>query len=500
MQPPPKRETLKLNLQKKQTRAFLSKATEILFGGAAGGGKSHLKRVAGISWSLEIPKLQVYLFRRVSNDLKKNHMEGPNGFINLLAGLLKQNSASINHTDLKIEFSNGACIFLCHCQHEKDLIKYQGAEIHVLLIDEITHFTESMYRFLRGRVRMVGVELPEKYKGLFPRILVSGNPGGIGHTWVKQTFIDAQPAYNLVKQNKSEGGLIRQYIPAKLHDNPALLKDDPDYEDRLSALGNPALVKAMKDGNWDVVLGAAFEEWNKDFHVLKPFEIPSNWKAYRAHDWGYSKPYAILYFAISNGEEVQTPLGPRCFPRGSIIFFGEIYGWNGKADTGAKHTPSQISARVLEKDAAFLEQGIKVKDGPADSAIYTKADGETSIADKMEKEGVTWVPADKSPGSRVNGWGLMHEGLRNAVDHPLEMPGIFFFDTCTHCIRTIPAMPVDPNKPEDVDTKSEDHIGDTARYAVRFVEKPNLLQSMEESGLFELGPEAIFGGMNSNVH
>ncbi|WP_249370192.1 phage terminase large subunit, partial [Actinomyces sp. 186855] len=120
----------------------------------------------------------------------------------------------INYSKNFIEFWNGAKIHLCHLQHEKDVIKYQGAEIHVLLMDELTHFSSSMYRYLRGRLRLGGLVVPTAMKGLFPRILCGSNPGGPGHNWVKASFVDNAPPLAITQMDKKEGGLKRQYIPA----------------------------------------------------------------------------------------------------------------------------------------------------------------------------------------------------------------------------------------------------------------------------------------------
>ena len=230
---------LDLNLHQKQGIAFESDATEILYGGAAGGGESHLIRVAALVWAAAIPGLQVYLFRRIRDDLVKNHMEGPKGFRAMLAGWTLCGFVRI--VDDEIRFFNGSRIYLCHCKDEKDVYKYQGAEIHVLLIDELTHFSESMYRFLRNRLRMVGIVLPPQFAGRFPRILTGANPGNLGHLWVKATFVDAG-SYEIRKVAPDEGGMKRQFIPALLKDNPSMLSDDPEYELRLQGLGSKALV------------------------------------------------------------------------------------------------------------------------------------------------------------------------------------------------------------------------------------------------------------------
>src|SRR5690606_22286901 len=139
-------------------------------GGAAGGGKSHLMRGAAISWCSQIDGLQVYLFRREFPDLYKNHMEGPTSFPNMLAPWVEEGFARINYGANQIIFPfNGSKIHLCHCKNEQDVYGYQGPEIHVLMIDELTHFTEFMYRYLRGRVRLGGLKVPEHLKGMFPR-------------------------------------------------------------------------------------------------------------------------------------------------------------------------------------------------------------------------------------------------------------------------------------------------------------------------------------------
>ena len=310
-----------LKLHPKQGEAFLSEATEILYGGAAGGGKSHLFRAAAIAWCYDIPGLQVYLFRRTSPDLFKNHMEGPGGLPALLGKWLESGIVRINQTKGQISFTQGSRIHLCHCQYRKDLHNYQGAEIHVLMIDELTQWPWDMYRFLRGRARLGGLKVPDRYAGRFPRILTGANPGGISHNAVKAAFVDLAPPMAITEMPKAEGGMRRQYIPARLEDNPTLAENDPDYEARLEGLGHPALVKAMRHGDWNIVAGGMFDDvWMAGRHIVRPFEIPPSWRVDRSFDWGSSKPFSIGWWAESDGSDAALPDGTRRATRPGDLF------------------------------------------------------------------------------------------------------------------------------------------------------------------------------------
>lgn len=455
---------MQLELHKKQSLAYLTEATEILYGGAAGGGKSHLIRVAAISWCADIPGLQVYLFRRISGDLAKNHMEGASSFPALLDEWVSAKHVKINYSDNSIEFWNGSKIFLCHCQYEKDKLKYQGAEIHVLLVDELTHFTDSIYRYLRGRLRLGGLQLPEKYKGMFPRIICGSNPGGVGHNWVKAAFVDQGPMV-IERMPKAEGGMFRQYIPALLDDNPTLTENDPDYVDRLEGLGNPALVKAMKSGDWNIIDGGMFDDlWDEKTHVLEPFEIPKSWRVDRSFDWGSSKPFSVGWWAESDGTEATLKDGTRRnFPRGSLFRIGEWYGCKeGKVNEGLKLLAADVAKGIKEREE---KMGRRVQPGPADNSIFDTQNG-NCIADDMAKHGIRWERSDKSPGSRKNGWELLRGRLSEGKKHPMEEPGLFIFSNCRQWIRTVPTLPRDPDNTDDVDTDAEDHAGDETRYRV----------------------------------
>ena len=205
---------------------------------------------------------------------------------------------------------------------------------------------------------------------------------------------------SLHRMDKKEGGMLRQYIPAKLDDNVTLVQTDPEYLERLEGLGDPALIKAMRDGDWNIVAGGMFDDvWDAKAQQLTPFEIPRTWRCDRSFDWGSSKPFATLWFAESDGSSVRLADGSeRNFPRGSIFLISEWYGWNGKPNEGLRMTNVAIAQGVRERDLAMKRT---VHPGPADNSISDVING-TSAADEMARAPnyIRWTKSDKSPGSR----------------------------------------------------------------------------------------------------
>ena len=296
----------------------------------------------------------------------------------------------------------------------------------------------------------------------------SANPGGVGHNWLKARYIDpAPPMIPFATTDTIAGETItvkRCYIPATLDDNPMLITNDPQYWQRVVAAagGNEALVKAWRLGLWDIVAGGYFDDlWNANIHILEPFDIPKTWRIRRAFDWGSSKPFSVGWWAHSDGG-APGPDGKK-YPKGTRFRCMELYGWDGKhPNEGLRLTNTEIARRIKAVEDDSLYKG-RLQPGPADSQIFDVVNG-TSIADEMARVGIRWQVAQKGPGSRRQGWQLLRQMLKASTTWPMEEPGVFVFSTCRQFIRTFPVLPRDPTNADDVDSSSEDHIGDETRY------------------------------------
>lgn len=445
----PTKQTLKIELNEKQRWAFYSPATEILYGGAAGGGKSLLLRCSAIRWAELIPGIQIYLFRRTFPDLKQNHLRGPKNFLELLGPQINSGLVRYNKQDNEFVWVHtNSRIVLCHCQYEDDVHKYQGAEIHVLLIDELTHFTEYQYRFLRGRVRMIGMNVAPEFRDYLPRIECGSNPGGLGHKFVRAMWIERDgektSPLQIWQADENDGGMLRQFIPALLEDNPQALEDDPHYESKLLGLGSEALVKAMREGDWDIFAGQYFSEWRAAHHIYQPFDIPKAWPRFRAIDWGYSDPLCCLWFAVG--------------PDNHIYVYRELY-----------------RNRLTDSEYAELIRAMsKYPDGSEEQIAYTVGDP-GSFAVKMPDTGKTrfetfalnGIPIMPADNERIEGWSRVREYLKLRDYMDGKSPWVHISRDCPNLIRTLPALVHCERRPEDVADGLEDHAPDALRYGLR---------------------------------
>lgn len=441
---------------------MMSEADELLVGGSAGPGKSYFLRAAATIWALDVPGISIFLFRRLYKELLPNHIYGAGKFMEMYKEMLDNKDVEFNRSEGVFTFYNSSRIQLCHAQYEHDVNIYLGAEFNVLLIDEATQFTEKMIRFLRSRVRLGSLNVPGKWKGKLPKAIYATNPGGVSHNYFKQGFVDHGP--NIVhKAPDEDGGMKRAYIPALYTDNKVMMANDPSYAGRLKGLGDPKLVEAYLKGSWDVSSDGYFSaEWDPKMHVIDNITIPEGWKVDRGYDHGASAPAATLYFAESNGEETMIDGVKRVLPPRSIVIIGEIY----HADDnhkGLNLTPSELAARMLKYE--FLTKiRARVRPGPADSSIFESAPGYESVAKKMEQAGISFIKADKSPGSRKRGALFIKQMLIAAAQRKPDEPHLLIARRCVHTIRTLPNLPRDMDDPDDIDSTAEDHLFDVVRY------------------------------------
>ena len=430
---------------------------------------------------LDNPGANVYLFRRHFPDLYSNHMVGYMSFPEILGKFVETGQCKINAGDMKITFSNGSCIFLRHVSHETDAIKYQGMEATAIFFDELTTFSEYIYRFLRSRVRLGGLKIKDSWKDKLPGIICASNPGGIGHAWVKRFFLDGSAPDEIRQMPSEEGGMRRQFIPAKLSDNPTLTGNDPDYATRLAGLGSPDLVRAMMDGNWDIVAGAAFEQLHRSKHQIRSFTPLKHWTRFTSLDWGTAKPYSVGWYCVPDEDVLlkgRDGYSDMLIPKNSIIRYREMYGWNGKPDEGCREESWQVAQKMLAIEAG-CEDMIKDIEGKksmiteirksktvekidyriGDSAMWAQHDG-PSVAENFAKNGIVLEQSHKDRAAN-------YLEVRSRINPPAGLPGFYITDNCVQFWRTVPELQLDERHPEKgPDTRQEDHTYDEVSYAL----------------------------------
>jgi len=349
------------------------------------------------------------------------------------------------------KWNTGERLYFRHAARPQDYYNYHGHEYPWVGWDELTNWKdERLYLDMMSVCRSSHPGVPRHYRA-------TCNPFGVGHHWVKHRLIDPAPRGRVYRDPQT--GLLRLAIHSHYQENPHLVENDPDYLKRLEALDGPKR-EAWLLGSWDIVAGGMFGDlWDDRRHVIEPFAIPPSWYVDRSFDWGSYRPYSVGWWAQSDGSDVTLRDGTRMATRpGDLFRIAELYGWTGKPNEGTQELASEIARKIR---AAEAKLPVEVRPGPADSSIWNTEDGH-SIADSMAREGVYWVMANKSPGSRAHGWELLRERLKN-VGKP-DGPRLLVCSHCRQFIRTVPTLPRDPFDMDDVDSDSEDHIADETRY------------------------------------
>jgi len=431
---------LQYDPQSRQALMHQTLATQILYGGAAGGGKSHSLRWDAYDFCMKNPGCMAYLIRKSHPQLEANH-------ILPLKRELPKELGQYNETKKRFDWYNGSTLQFRHCEYDRDLHDFQGWECHWLGIDEASQLNEEHIKYMKTRVRLGSWKPtdPAAVKRL-PRCVMTSNPGGPAHHYLKKLFIDSGPAETMFYddamrnlKNPKHQGWSSIYIPARMDDNKYL---DDDYAGQFGQLPEWQ-AQQLRDGDWNVVPGAFFECWSQD-NVIKPFTVPPWWTTFRSCDWGFATPFSIGEWVVSDGSMVETPAGQVSYPEGTLIRTWEWYG-NTEGNKGLRMDASVVANKVIVMRGKRLP-------GPGDPSMW-RADSGPHVAEKMAGQKLLFFKGDNQ---REAGWQEMYARINDKM--------LLVFDTCFDFIRTVPALTADPLNPNDVLKVGEDHVGDETRY------------------------------------
>ncbi len=405
---------MELSITPRQREFIDATAGEVLFGGAAGGGKSYGQLADAFLFALKYPRSKQLILRRTLPELEKS-------LIRTALEMYPREVFTYKASKHEGVFKNGSVIDFGYCDTENDVYRYQSAEYDVIRFDELTHFTEQMYVYLISRVRGANT-YPKQIKS-------STNPGGIGHTWVKSRFIDIGAP--------NEEHLGRIFIPSRVTDNTFLMKADPGYAERLKRLSKKDR-EALLYGNWDIFDGQYFTEWNRNIHVLKPFELPRSWRRYFVMDYGLDM-LAGYWIAVDI--------------YGRAYVYREVY----QSGLIISEAARKIREMTCEKIYAYI--------APPD-LWNRRQDTGKSAAQIFAENG---VPLTAAKNERVQGWYNLKEWLSPFRDETGKMCApLRIFSNCTNLIRTLPSVAVDSKNPNDVAHTPHEltHAPDAIRYFV----------------------------------
>ena len=423
-----------------QTDFLASSEREVLYGGAAGGGKS-FAMLADPLRGINNPNFSGLLVRHTTEELRELIQKSQELYPKAIPG--------IKWSERKSQWVSpkGGRLWMSYLDRDLDVMRYQGQAFNWIGFDELTQWsTPFAWDYMRSRLRSTDPSL-----GLYMR--ATTNPGGAGHQWVKKTFVDPSPANTPFWATELESGNVitfpkghsregqplfrRRFIPANLFDNP-YLAESGDYEAMLLSLPEHQR-RQLLDGDWDVAEGAAFPEFNRQIHVVEPYKIPASWTKFRACDYGYGSYSAVVWIAITPAEQ--------------LVIYRELQ--------VSKVLAIDLADRILQLEA---DDG-RIQYGVLDSSLWHKrGDTGPSLAEQMIVRGCRWRPSDRSKGSRVAGKNELHRRLQ--VDEFTEEPRLVIFNNCTHLISQLPSLPLDKKNPEDVDTNAMDHMYDALRYGI----------------------------------
>ena len=402
-----------------QTDFLAASEKDVLYGGAAGGGKSFAMLIDPLRYC-HFAEHRALILRRSMPELRelidKSRELYPKAF----------KGAKFKEVEKLWQFPSGAKIEFGFLERDADVYRYQGQAYSWIGFDEITHLpTEFGWNYLASRLRTTNPELPTYLR-------CTANPGGVGAQWVKKRYIEPEEEN---KTFKGSDGLTRKFIPARLQDNP-FLAEDGEYERMLLSLP-PVQRRQLLEGNWDISEGAAFAEFDMSVHVIPPFALPAWWERLKGIDYGYASESCCLWGTIDPEDK-------------TLIIYRELY-------------KKGLTGEVLGDTITDMEaEEVKSIMGVLDTAAWSKTgySGPT-IGEMLTLKGHKLRRADKN---RIAGKVQIHEYLRPNND--TGRPRLQIFNTCPNLIKELQGIPLSKSNPEDVDTNSADHAYDALRYMI----------------------------------
>ncbi|GAA0696315.1 terminase [Dyella marensis] len=470
---------------------------ELFYGGERGGGKSDFQIGYQEDGALRYGKAhRGIMFRKTYPEIEELQARAAEVFPAEGAVYKSQPSADYPFSNCWY-WPSGASVKMRYIEAEKDYGRYHGHSYTRISFDEVTE-----YETPAGLLKMLSTL--RSAHGVPCSVRLTGNPGGVGHIWVKGRYIDIGPA--MKPYVDPDSGILRMFVPSRFSDNRLLVMNDPEYQRRIIAAtgGNEALKKAWLEGDWNIVAGAFFDCWNTAKHVIRPFQIPSDWGRIRSGDWGSAKPFSFGWWAIA-GDDFSHPDG-FVIPRGALVRYREWYGAKDSArepNVGLKMTAEEVGkelARLEREDAA-------ISNAVLDPAAFSE-DGGPSIAERIYRGSGNKIGFRKADNRRVKTVGAMGgwDQMRSRLIGEDGIPMLYCFNTCHDSIRTIPLLQHDRLRIEDIDTDMEDHAADEWRYAcmsrpwIKKTEaqsKPRFLHETTANEVF--WPEHTSGGNHRRI-
>ena len=378
---------INLQITRKQKSFIDAECDEVLYGGAAGGGKSFGQIVDSFICAIKYPGIRQLILRTSFPELERS-------LIMLALEIIPASCYKYSVSKHTLTFYNGSKTEFGFLSSDSAVSMYQSAEYDIIRFDELTHFSEYQYTYMQSRIRGVN-SFPKQIKS-------STNPGSVGHGWVKARFIDPMPPGEIF----FEGERSRIFIPALVQDNAFLMKSDPDYVKRLKALPENER-KALLYGDWNIFEGQFFREFSRERHVCDPFEIPACYKRFASLDYGLDMTACLLY-AVSD--------------------LGEVFIYRELCREGL--TLSE-AAREIKK----MCEGENISYIAASPDLWNRRqDTGFSGVEIMANAGLSGLC--KADNRRVQGWRAVREYLK-------EEGRLKIFSTCTNLLSCLPALVFD---------------------------------------------------------